>query len=715
MRIIPSWIRDFISVSDDDHQMAERLTASGVAIEGFYLPQHANNGRAGGPDEQSGPDLVYEAEVTTNRVDAMNHYGVAREVSAIYDAVLKPVEPKLPATHRFDFPIEIEDAEGCARYTARVVRNVKIGPSPARIAHRIELLDSRPINNVADATNYALIELGHPTHAFDLDLLEGGKIIVRRAHAGETITTLDGVDRKLSPEDLVIADAVKPVAIAGVMGGAGTMITERTKNVLIESAWFDPASIRATSKRLGMHTDASHRFERGADYGITSLACARVAELILASAGGELGDEIDAVARVIERPTLELTRHDVQRILGPGIPDQEIARILRRLGFVITSGRFAGNSNLISGSASTRVHGGLHFAVAESASDFTVEVPTWRLDIERPIDLIEEIARIYGYNKFANTLPSFAGAVVELPMAQKQALMRERLMALGYDESMSSTFMAHGDAKVFGVCEPVQIANPLNEEMGFMRTSLAPGMLNQVAYNLNRGNANVRLFESGDVFEMVGDKVNERRRITFVATGAATESGVHGQGEPISFFHVKGDVEALLTEFAGKVIFDTQTPAYLHPGRSARATMDGATIALFGQLHPDVAASRKLKQEVFVAEVFVDRLFERNLREAQYTAISRYPAVDRDFSFVFDDAVGFDRILETVEALKIPEMKSFIPAEVFRGGNVAQGKYSVLLRAEFQSSERTLRDDEVALWSQQIIKALETLGGVQRA
>ena len=702
MRIIPSWIRDFINVSDSDRKMADDLTSSGVAIEGFY-----------GHDE----DLVYEAEVTTNRVDAMNHYGVAREVSAIYDVDLKPIAPKLPATaSKSNFAIEIEDAEGCARYTARIVRNVKIAPSPAHIAHRLELLESRPINNVADATNYALNELGHPTHAFDLDLLDGGKIVVRRARAGEAIKTLDGVERKLMPEDVVIADAVKPVAIAGVMGGLDTMITDKTKNVLIESAWFDPSSIRKTSKRLGMHTDASHRFERGADYGITPTACARVAELILATAGGEVEAEIDAVARRVDRPRLELTRHDVSRILGTDIPEHEIARILRRLGFGVTPAHLAANraSTSVAGPASTAGRGGLHVAVAESAADFIVQVPTWRLDVERPIDLIEEIARIYGYNKFANTLPSFAGAVVELPTAAKRALVRSRLMALGYDESMSTTFMAHDDAKVFGGGEPVQIANPLNEEMGYMRTSLVPGMLNQVGYNLNRGNANVRLFESGDVFEMVGDRVNERRRVTVIATGAANEGGVHGKTQAYSFFDLKGDVEALLQEFSGTVVFDRETPEYLHPGRSARATMDGAPVAVFGQLHPDVAAGRKLKQDVFIAELFVDRLFERELHEAQYKPISRYPAVDRDFSFLFDDAVEFSRIRAAVDALRIGELTSFVPAEIFRGGTVPQGSYSTLLRAEFQSSERTLRDDEVALWSQQIIKALETLGGVIR-
>ena len=268
MKISANWVRDFVSPAATDREVAEALTVSGIAIEGFY---------------GAGEDETWEAEITTNRVDAMNHYGVAREVSAIYDVDLAPVAPKVHESGPANFIIVIKDTEGCARYTARVVHGVRIGPAPPKVAHRLELIDQRPINNVADASNYVLNEIGHPTHAFDLDKLEGGKIIVRRAHVGETITTLDGVERKLGPEDLVIADAARPVAIAGVMGGEATMITESTRNVLIESAWFDPASIRRTARRLGMHTDASHRYERGADCGITSLACARVAELIVAS------------------------------------------------------------------------------------------------------------------------------------------------------------------------------------------------------------------------------------------------------------------------------------------------------------------------------------------------------------------------------------------------------------------------------------------------
>ena len=674
MKILANWIRDFVTVSDDDRKIAERLTESGIGVEGFY---------------NEGPDLAYEAEITTNRPDAMNHYGVAREVSAIYDVDLKPITPKLSEKKGPDLPILIEDAEGCARYTARVVRGVKIAPSPANVARRLELIDQRPINNVADASNYVLNEMGHPTHAFDLDTLEGGKIIVRRAKAGETIKTLDGEIRKLAPEDLVIADAVKPVAIAGVMGGYDTMITERTRNVLIESAWFDPASVRRTSKRLGMHTDASHRFERGADYGATPLACARVAELIVQTAGGQVEQEIDAVAGKVSRPELTLHVSEVKRHLGTEVPPQEIARILTRLGFG---------------------------AKSSTNATFTVRVPTWRLDVDREIDLIEEVARIYGYNKFPNTLPSFAGAVVELPDARKQARVRETLLALRYNETLSSTFIPIDEGKQFGAPNAVRLENPLSEEAAYMRTSLLPGLVDQVGYNLNRGNTDVRLFEHGHIFESSGDKVDERLSVAFVATGTAEPFSVEKKPRTYSFFDIKGDVEDLVGQFDAKnVYFDAHTTPWLHPGRSARVVVDGTTVARFGQLHPELAGTRKLKQEVYVGEILLDRLYQRRLREPHYKPIPRFPSVQRDFSFVFAATVVFERMRSAIGALAIPELQTFSPAEVFRGGKLAPGTYSVLLRAEFQAPDRTLTDDEVAAWSQQIIEALTKLGGTLRS
>ncbi len=698
MRISPAWLREFVDVPADDRQLAEELTQAGIAVESV--------------DEQAGQP-VYEMDITTNRVDAMNHYGVAREASAIYDIDLKPISPSLPKPRgQANFAIEIEDSLGCARYVARVVREVKIGPSPAPIAKRLELMGSRSINNAADATNYTLFEIGHPTHVFDLDLLEGGKIIVRRARDGETLKTLDGVDRKLSREDLVIADVRKPVALAGVMGGFDTMITDKTRNILIESAWFDPASVRATAKRLGMHTDASHRFERGADINSAPVGCDRVAQLLIETAAGHVeGDAIDAYPRKHQPAQLQLRRSEVVRILGLDIPEREVQRIMRRLGFGLTAGRSVPASKPVAPSGS----GGTHAAVAEEPASYSVTVPSWRLDVEREVDLLEELARVYGYNRFPNTLPEFSGSVVELPEVARDARLHESLLALGYNEAISVTFISHADAQAFSGAVPVEIANPLNEEASVMRPSLVPSMLNMLAWNLNRGVSDVRLFEAGHIYERLGERTQEHKRIAIGATGNAQPASVHGPARPYMFFDLKGDIEQLLGLFEHKSLyFDDHSADFFHPGRSARAVMDGSTVARFGQLHPDVAAARKLKQDVYVAEIYLERLYQHELREIRYQPIPRFPAVERDFSFIFDDAINFERIRSVVDALHLTELRDFKPVEIFRGGTVPAGKYSVLLRATFQSAERTLRDDEVALWSTQIVKALEAIGGSQR-
>jgi phenylalanyl-tRNA synthetase beta chain len=688
MKLSPQWLRDFVDLQVNYHQLADELTLAGVAVESVT---------------GEGDSTVFEMEITTNRPDAMNHYGVARECSALYDLPLKPIEPKLPASQgKATFAIEIRDAEGCARYTARALHGVTIGPSPEAITKRLQSVDQRSINNAADASNYTLWEMGHPTHAFDLDLLEGGKIIVRRAAAGEALRTLDGVDRKLSPEDLIIADARKPVALAGVMGGFDTMITPKTKNILIESAWFDPAAVRKSSKRHGLHTDASHRFERGADYGATSLACGRVAQLILTSAGGQLqGEEIDVIARAIDQAPVELRVSQVHRILGEKLRSDEILKILRKLGFDL-------------------------IPEPGDEDEFTAQIPSWRLDVEREIDLIEEIARLHGYDKFANTLPSSASSVIELPNAAKDEKLRSSLLGLGYNEAISLTFISHEEAEQFSTLPVLELANPLSEEASVMRTSMVPGMLHMLAYNLNRGSDQVRLFEAGNVFEASGDKAIQHKRICLGATAASLKHELPqggkldmSKGENAialeAFRSFKGDVETLLAAFQHKSLeYKDDATEYFHPGRSARVVMDGATVVQFGQIHPEVAANRKLRQDVFVAELSLDLLYPHGLRAVRYEALPRYPAVERDFSFVFADSARFDNIHAAVTAIGLKELSNFVPAEIFRGGSIPSGKYSLLLRATFQSNERTLRDDEASRWSAQIIKALEGLGGVQR-
>jgi len=682
MKISPQWVRDFVDLNVNFHQLAEDLTLAGIAVESV---------------SGEGDETIFEMDITTNRPDAMNHYGVARECSAIYDLPLKPIEPQLPvpvppgADARPPFPIEIQDEQGCARFTARIVRNVTIKPSPEKITRRLGVLDQRPINNAVDATNYTLWEMGKPTHVFDLDLLEGGKIVVRRARDGEVLKTLDGVERKLTSEDLVVADAKKPVGLAGTMGGFDTMITEKTRNILIESAWWDPVTVRKMSRRHGLHTDASHRFERGADYESTVLSRDRVAELILQSGGGELGALVDVIARKLDLAPIALHVSEVQRILGEKLETTEILRILRRLGFELVPEHV-------------------------EEPEFTVLVPSWRLDVEREIDLIEEIARLHGYDKFSNTLPAYVGAVVEQPDSPKDKKLRTSLLALGYDEAISLTFISHQDAEQFSSVPVIELANPLSEEASVMRTSMVPGMLNMLAYNLNRGSNDVRLFEAGNVFEWAGERTAEFKRICMGATGNASLASVHRPPRPISFFDVKGDVETLLAAFQhGNFEFKPDTAEYYHPGRSAQAVMDGEVVAQFGQIHPEIAAGRKLKQDVFVAELYLDRLYKRGLRAVRYEPLPRYPAVERDFSFIFDGAIEFAQIEKAVAGLRLSELRSFVPVEIFRGGSIPAGRYSLLHRATFQSNDRTLREDEVGRWSAEIIKALESLGGTLRA
>jgi len=749
MKLSPAWIREFVQLSVDDRRLAEDLTGVGIAVEGI---------------SGSGADTVFEMEIGTNRPDAMNHYGVAREAAAIYDVALKelsgfggamakselevkgtdatlkrrsskmrdaagkkkgsaakagrdsashgttkvvpfPVVPSSKASKRETaFPITVEEPELCPRFSARVIRGTKITPSPEKIAHRLQLLDQRPISNAVDATNYVLWEIGKPTHVFDMDLLEGGRLIIRKAKEGEKLKTLDGVERTLTSEDLVVADAKKPVGLAGVMGGYDTMITDKTKNILIESAWWDPVTVRKTSRRHGLHTDASHRFERGADFESTVLSCDLVAQLILESGGGELvGGAIDVVSRQMDQAPIVLRLSEVQRILGGNITTGEIFRILKKLGFgVIPEG--------------------------QADAKFRVQIPSWRLDVEREIDLIEEIARLHGYDKFDNTLPAYRGAVVELPHAAADATLRERSLALGYNEAVSLTFISHAAAENFSSGAGVlEIENPLSEEASVMRTSLIPGMLDMLAWNLNRDADDVRLFEMGRVYEMRSGERVEPARACMGATLAEVKNALPigsvldvSKGEHAAaaeaFRYFKGDVENLLAAFAyGELSFDRKTAEYFHPGRSARALMGGTVVAQFGQIAEGVKAERKLRHDVFLAEVDVEVLRARGLRKVRFAALGKYPAVERDFSFVFSDDVEFEAMRRAVAGLSIPELREFKPVEIFRGGSIEAGRYSILLRARLQSDEGTLRDEQIARWSEKIVGALKNIGGVQRA
>ncbi len=726
MKILSSWLRSYLpELPVSDRVLADDLTLRGIAVEGvFDLGEHGS---------------LFEMDITTNRVDAMNHYGIAREAATIYGQELKALDASLPAAKKAAkaFPVSIEEPRLCGRFTARVLRDVKVTGSTGIVAERFRLLEQKPIFNAVDATNYVVMAMGQPTHAFDLDKLEGG-IIVRRARKGERLRTLDGVERTLDPDDLVVADEKKALGIAGVMGGWDTMITPETRNVLVEAAWFDPGVVRRSSKRHLLHTDASHRFERGADFNAPPVASALVSRIILEAGGhpeGELVDVVvpEAVERTAKRASIGFSIGEVRRILGPtedeeGITAPMAFTILTRLGCAVEEQVGSGDGSVDARSQdldpSRAVLGEASVARPQDRRAdglYRVTLPSWRLDLEREIDLIEEIARVYGYNRFKNTLPAFAGSVVELPWAEKEAAVRGTMLALGWNEAISSTFCGAEDAALFAR-EPgsaVAIGNPLSEEAGMLRPSLLPGMLDMLALNISRDVEGAALFEMGTVFSGGPERVDERPSVAMGATGNA-----FGQQEA-DFYDLKGTVEKLLRKFAGRTIYfdcfpaaSGLLPAWLHPGRSARAVLDGATVGWFGELHPAEADRRKLKQATWLGEMWLDRLYKQAVRQPAVEELSRFQPVRRDFSVILPDRVFYAAVASAMEGLAIPELRSFEPKEVLRdakGKLAPAGHYSLLLGVVFQSYERTLREEEVQGWSQQVVAALEALGGKLRA
>jgi phenylalanyl-tRNA synthetase beta chain len=711
MNILSNWLRHYLpALAVSDRQLADDLTLRGIAVEGVH---------ALGP----GNGHLFEMDITTNRVDAMNHYGIAREAATIYNLPLAPLDSGLPAatSGAKPFSVAIEAPELCGRFTARVLRNVTIAPSTGRVAEYFALLGSKPISNAVDASNFVLQGMGHPTHAFDLDKIEGG-IVVRLARKGERLKLLDGTERTLEADDLVVADHAKPLGLAGVMGGWDSMITAETRNILVEAAWFDPTSVRRSSRRHGLHTDASHRFERGADFNACGVANALVAKLILLAGGAAEGELVDIVvpamaARTAGRPPIALSLGQVQRHLGATLDDQP-------------------NRSALTAELIRQYLTALGCALTPADSDgqgFQVKLPSWRLDLEREIDLVEEIARVYGYNRFANTLPT-ALPVTAHPLAAAEAAVRTRLLALGYTEAISSSFASEVDGKVFAwpklmagilLGGVVKLENPLSDEARLLRPSLVPGMTAMLAHNLNRDVREARLFEQGAIFTGSPEKVVELHSLSLGLTGELPATRVHS-GKDVGVFELKGMIESLLSLFAAspdalstsaasRLTFSADVPAWLDPGRGATALLDGMPIACFGELAAAEREARKLRQPVYLAEVDLDALYKLPLRRATARELSRFQAVERDFSFVFPDAVSWGAIADAIESLGISELRSLRPAEVWRDPKKYPGVYSLLLRAVFQSQERTLREEELTEWSTRLIAALSSLGGVIRA
>ena len=720
MNILTSWLRHYLpTLPVTDRQLADDLTLRGIAVEGVH-DLGPNNGH------------LFEMDITTNRVDAMNHYGIAREAATIYNLPLSPLgadkggnkekvvilseakNPRIlsgaaPSVETQAFPITIEAKHLCGRFTAQVLRNITIAPSSGTVSEYFKLLNQKQISNAVDASNFVLLGMGHPTHAFDLDNLEGG-IIVRLAHKGEKLKLLDGTDRILEPDDLVVADHKKALALAGVMGGWDSMITPETKNVLVEAAWFDQATVRRSSRRHGLHTDASHRFERGADFNAAPIANALVSQLILQQGGQAEGALIDVIvpeiaARTASRPPINLSVKQVQRHLGTtiapeGITPEIVKQYLTALGCDLAP---------------------------KTADTFEVQLPSWRLDLEREIDLIEEVARVYGYNRFANTLPT-AMPVIAHPIAAKEAAVRTRLLALGYSESISSTFTSHADTGLFAEAgkQTVPMENPLSEEASLLRSSLVPGMLNMLAHNLNRDVKDVRLFEQGQIFTGVVpadgtfiSDVHESPQLSLGLTGDAPLMQRYTAQSP-HFFELKGAIESVLSLFdlrgpsfrpeaahfaagvekpavssavANPITFTAEAPAWLQPGRSATALINSDPIAHFGELAHEQKDTRKLRQPVYVAQLDLAKLYELPLKKVTAHDLSRYQAVERDFSFVFPDAVQWHTIASGIHALSINELQGCSSLSKSWRNTKFPGVYSLLLRTVFHSYDRTLRDE----------------------
>jgi phenylalanyl-tRNA synthetase beta chain len=701
MDIFTPWLRSFLpSIPVTDAQLAEDLTLRGIAVEGIFPAPGGSR---------------FEMDITTNRVDAMNHYGVAREAAAIYQLPLAPLTGSLAAPLPADVEgpghsVRIDAPDLCGRFTTRVLRNVSVSPASGLIAEYFAALGQKPISAPVDATNFGWLAMGQPTHVFDLDKIQGS-LIVRRAGPGEKLTLLDGIEHTLSPEDLVVADEVKPLGLAGVMGGFDSRVTESTRNILVEAAWFDPAAIRSSSRRHGLHTDASHRFERGADFNAPPLANHLVCRLILAQCGGRIEGPLtdvvipSAAARTSSRAQIPLRVAQVQRHLGVTLDDAQ---------------RTTTSSSLTSAIVEQYLTALGCILTPTEPGAYEVQLPSWRLDLEREIDLIEEVARVYGYNRFADTLPGFSGSVVELPHAAQEQAIRHTMLALGFSEAVSSTFVSAEEAATFG--DPrlgsVAMGNPLSEEAGMLRPSLAPNMASMLANNLHRDSSNVRLFELGTAFTGSVAAVHEHQSLALGATGSPAATALH-RAEDALLFEVKGALELLLAKFEGQPAYDTAgLPAWIAAGRGAAITLAGQPIAVFGELSAAETQRRKLRQPCVVAELNASTLFATALRRPIARDLSRFQAVERDFSFIFPDSVRWSAIEAALRALSLPELQRIAPLEIFRdpkGKAIAPGTYSLLTRVVFQSMDRTLTEDELTAWCSTIASTLSALGGTQRA
>ena len=628
--------------------------------------------------EQAGDDHVLEFDLTSNRPDCLSHRGIAREAAIVCGTRLTHRESLLeardPATETVT-SVEVLAPDLCPRFTARVVRDVKVGPSPKWLVDRLAAIDQRSVNNIADITNYVMFEMGQPTHAFDLNLLHERRIVVRRPRGGETLKTLDGFTRELSTEHLVICDADRPVAVAGVMGGEKTEINEHTTDVLIESAYFNPASIRRTARTLGIDTEASYRFARGADFGAQLRASARVAELTVELAGGYvLRDAIDVYPTLLSREAVWLRETRIERLTGLEVGIERAAAVLSALEFDVE--------------------------LFVEQKQLRAVPPSFRIDVAREEDLVEEVARHTGYDKVAVTLPAWSGEGRYLPNERRRRKVRSALTGLGFDEAYSFSFVNGERDRLFRQSDrpTATLANPIDSNQTEMRASLITGLLEAVQHNFNQGCRDVKLFEIGRVFEAAseGARPDEREMLALAISGSAARDDWRG-ARAADFYDLKGAVEAVLSavNISGFTI-ERARVEYLHPGQLAALSREGEQLARFGRLHPHVASLYKFRQPVYVGEVEFQKLLALEADRVRYSALPRLPASSRDISMLVPDAVIWGDIEKAVGELGISEIASVRVFDTYKGKEMPEGVHSLAFRVTYRGDGRTLTDEEVA-------------------
>ena len=678
MRIVLDWLRDLVDVPDD-----AAAVASEIALRGFEVAAVERDALA-----------VIDFEITANRPDCLNHQGLAREAAVIWNTPLKglPMETAAPGDG-LAVPVEVVDADLCPRYCAQVF-DVRIAPSPDWLARRLEAAGVRPINNIVDVTNYVMLEMGQPMHAFDLERLGEGRLVIRRARQGERLSTLDGVDRALDATMLVIADAGRATAVGGVMGGRESEIHGGTTRIALESAYFHPPSVRRTSKALGLKTEASIRFERGGDIGAPPLGIARAAHLLRQiGAGQAAGPLVDRYPVPAGRRQVELRHGRIARLLGTAVPPADVARILEPLGFEVRTG----------------------------SERWAVTVPTFRVDVAREADLIEEVGRHYGFERIPATFPALASPQPPpAPTITRDRILKQVLAASGFSEAMTFAFIERDAALPFcgDGLEPAAIANPLSEKYAVLRPSLLPGLIDACAHNRRRTRRDIRLFETGSRFLPVE---GEGRAAAWAWCGAADGPHWSGATRDVDFFDAKGVVELVCAGFGVTPDFAPAERRFLARGRTAAVLGRGGgaaqPIGVLGQLAPEVAGARGFPaaEAIYVVELDVTALYALAAGdELKAESLPRYPAIVRDLSILVPDVLPAAAVRGTIRSAAPPTLVSIVEFDRYTGKGVPQEKISLSLRLTFRANDRTLTDEDVQAAMDAIVAAVRTAHGAEQ-